>query len=78
MKTFEPSPRTAAMIEKSFRSHPLTQDQLPRIDSIKEKLNQVGRFLCSLTPDSDEQRTMMAKLQEAGFWAQEAITKNEM
>lgn len=77
MKTIEPSARTANALEKAFRSHPISQDQSMRLDSITEKLLQVGRYLCSLTPDSDEQRLMLQKLQEAGFWAKESISKNE-
>ncbi len=76
MKTYEASPRTS-LLEKAFRSHPPTQDQLPRLEAMNEKLLQVGRYLCSLTPDSEEQRKMVEKLQEAHFWAKEAISKNE-
>ncbi len=77
MKTFELSARTSGALDKAFRSHPLSQDQVPRIDAIKEKLLQVSRYLCTITPDSDEQRLMLTKIQEVGFWAGEAISKNE-
>lgn len=77
MKTYDQSPKTVAALEKAFRSHPPTQDQQPRFEAINEKLLQVGRYLCSLTPESAEQTLMLRSLQEAHFWAREAISKNE-
>jgi hypothetical protein len=77
MKTYEPNAQTAATLEKAFMSTPTMQDQAPRFEAITEKLLQLGRYLCSLTPASSEQTLMIRNLQEAGFWAKEAIIKNE-
>lgn len=77
MKTYDQTPKTVALIERAFRSHPPTQDQAPRFEAINEKLMQTARYLCSLTPESSEQAEMLKKLQEVHFWARESISKNE-
>lgn len=77
MKTFDLSPKTQSLVERSFQSHPPSQDQQPRFEAINERLLQLSRYLCSLTPESPEQTLMVRCLQEAKFWATEAISKNE-
>lgn len=77
MKTYEQNPQTQAILEKAFLAHPPVQDQILRTEAINEKLLQVGRWLCSVTPASAEQTLMIRSLQEARFWAGEAINKNE-
>lgn len=78
METYPISGKTQQVLEKAFLSHPLSQDQQQRLEKVHERLGQAGRFLSTLTPDSEEQRRMIACLQEAGFWAREAIAKNEV
>lgn len=78
MKTYPLSPATQSKLEKAFLSHPPLQDQAPRFESINEKLLQTGRYLCGLTPDSEEQREMLRHLKIAQWYAEEAIRKNEM
>lgn len=77
MKTYELSAKVQSLVEKSFQSHPPTQDQAPRLEAINERLLQMSRYLCGLTPESAEQTLMIRSLKEAQFWATEAISKNE-
>lgn len=77
MKQYEPSSKTQALVEKAFLSHPAAQDQQPRFEAMNEKLLQTANFLCRLTPESAEQTLMVRAIQEAHFWAKEAISKNE-
>lgn len=78
MDTYQISGKTQATLDKAFMSHPLSQEQNQRLEKVHERLGQAARFLCTLTPDSDEQRKMIECLQAAGFWAREAISKNEV
>jgi hypothetical protein len=78
MKTYELSPKTVGVLDKAFLSHPAEQGQVERFEKINERLSQTGRFLCSVTPESAEQTLMIRCLQEAQFWAKEAISKNEL
>lgn len=78
MKTYTLGGKTVATLEKAFLSHPASQDQAQRLEKVQEKLSQCTRFLCTVTPDSDEQQRMIRCLQEAGFWCREAMTKNEV
>lgn len=78
MDTYTIGGKTQAVLDKAFLSHPLSQEQNQRLEKVHERLAQAGRFLSTLTPDSDEQRKMIQCLQEAGFWAREAINKNEV
>ena len=77
MKTHEISPRTQAVLDSIFNVHPANSDQGQRFDAINEKILQTARTLCTFTPESPEQTIMLRKLQEAKFYAIEAIAKNE-
>lgn len=78
MDTYQIKGATQATLDKAFMSHPLSQEQNQRLEKVHERLFQAARFLCTLTPDSPEQQRMIQCLQEAGFWAREAIAKNEV
>lgn len=78
MKTYTIGGKTVATLEKAFLSHPASQDQAQRLEKVHERLSQAARFLCTITPDSDEQQRMIRCIQEAGFWAKEAMVKNEV
>ena len=78
MDTYQIKGATQATLDKAFMSHPLSQEQNQRLEKIHERLGQAARFLCTLTPESPEQLNMIKALQEAGHWAHEAISKNEV
>lgn len=78
MKQYEVSPGTAQKVEKAFLAKPLSQDQVQRIEKVDERLGQLARQLAQLTPECAEQTTMIDRIREVGFWAREAIHKNEL
>ncbi len=75
MKTFPISAKAQNALDKAFQTHPLSSDQQQRAEAVQSKLESATRNLCGLTPDSEEQLRMIRCLQEAGFWAREAISK---
>ena len=77
MKTYDLSPRTSQTLDRAFFQMPFTDDQQQRIEAINEKLRQTATFLAKMTSECPEQTLMVRAIQEAGFWAREAIHKNE-
>ena len=76
-KSYPLSNATTVLLERSFLQHPPKDDQVPRFAEIQRRLESLARGICTLLPDSPEQKEFIRCVREAGFWAEEAIKKNE-
>ena len=64
-------------IENDFTYHAPKEDQTARYQAIREKALKFAYFLLASTPASREQSLALTHLEEAVFWANAAIARNE-
>ena len=64
-------------IENNFTYHPPKGDQADRYESLRYKAKNLALDICEKTPASREQSLALTKLEEAVFWANAAIARNE-
>lgn len=60
-----------------FKHHPPKNDQVDRYHNIREGGKSLADLILESTPDSREQSLAITKLEEATFWANAAIARNE-
>lgn len=60
-----------------FTYHAPKSDQPERYVAIREKAKELARLVLQSTPQSREQSLAITKIEEAGFWANAAIARNE-
>lgn len=78
MKKYELDAEQQVMLEKSFMAITNRDGWLQKFETINEKMSQLARSFMLLTPKSAEQTMAIRKLQEAQYWFEQAIKKNEM
>lgn len=64
-------------LSNRFVYHSPKGDQQTRYADIRAKLLETAGFITERTPKSREQSLAMTKLEEAMFWANAAIARNE-
>lgn len=65
-------------LQNTFTYHPPTgPDQVERYGRIRQACHGLATMLVTMTPPSCEQSVMLTKLEEAVFWANAAIARNE-
>lgn len=64
-------------IEKSFSYHPPKNGQSERYQEIRDTVKSVACLVDRLCPNSREKSLAMTHLEEAVFWANAAIARNE-
>lgn len=69
--------KTAERIENAFTYHPPKDDQTERYVIIREEAKLLLKCILSYTPESREQSLAWTKIEEAVFWANAAIARNE-
>lgn len=72
-----PSTEQYSENENRFTYHPPKGDQTQRYESIRSAARQLDLLLCGHCPASRELSTARTKLEEAAFWANAAIARNE-
>ena len=65
-------------MENDFRYHPPVGDQLERYPIIRSSARQLAEIVAKYTPESREQSLAITKIEEAVFWANAAIARNEV
>ena len=71
------SEEDANRVENNFIYHPPTGNQSLRYETIRESAKNLARLLMAITPKSREQSLALTKLEEAVFWANASIARNE-
>lgn len=65
-------------IDNNFVHHPPSSPQVgERYAEIRAQLRQSAIFICESTPVSREQSIALTKLEEAMFWANAAVARND-
>lgn len=65
-------------LANDFIYHPPHGNQTDRYAEIRAKLLETANFIVDRTPESREQSLALTKLEEAMFWANAAIARNEV
>lgn len=71
------TPETQADIDNRFVYHAPIGDQPTRYADIRAELKKTAEFIIARTPKSREQSLVLTKLEEAMFFANAAIARNE-
>jgi len=74
---YSPSERVATQIKKAFDHHILTDDATKRCKEIREVAGELAHFIACNSPESREQSLALTSLEDAVFWANAAIARNE-
>lgn len=78
MTNYYPSEQDVADLDRRFTYHPPHGDQATRYETLRGEARVVARAILVLTPKSREQSLALTKLEEAVFWANAAIARNEL
>jgi len=65
------------IIERNFTYHPPKPGQPDLYDQLRAETKNLAHLFNGLVPDSREKSLAMTKLEEAVFWANAAIARNE-
>jgi hypothetical protein len=68
---------TNEQIEEAFTYHSPKEGQLERYAKIRSLVKVVAESIDELVPNSREKSLALTKLEEAVFWANAAIARNE-
>lgn len=66
-----------AEIEKRFTHHPPRENQIRRYEFVRKLAKRIATFLTEVCPPSRELALAMTNLEQAVFWANAAIARNE-
>ena len=68
---------TIDKIENSFTYHPPKEGQNVRYEKIRQQAKDLAFMIYESVPESRERSIAMGKLEEAVFWANAGIARNE-
>lgn len=74
---YEPDEKMLARLYNDFTYHAPLPGQPVRYEQIRLKAKELAYYLCHATPASREQSLALTHLEEAVFWANAAIARNE-
>lgn len=74
---YEPSPSMQKQIANNFTYHPPKDDQQIRYVMLRDAAKQLAEQIAQNTPPSREQALALTNLEQAIFWANAAIARNE-
>ena len=77
MNNYNASPRMASQLENNFKYHAPKDDQQERYVFLRDEARVLAYNIVKNTPESREQSLAITKLEEAIFWANAAIARNE-
>lgn len=64
-------------IDNNFIHHPPVGDQQERYEQLRQQGKALARLILELTPESREQSLALTNLEQAIFWANSSIARNE-
>jgi hypothetical protein len=64
-------------VKKDFTYHPPKDDQAQRYDLIRYTAQVFAEIVMRMSPESREKSLSLTKIDEAVFWANAAIARNE-
>lgn len=73
----ELTPQDIAYLEKTFRYHPPKGDQPARYVTIREAARMLATTIIEFCPQSRERSLALTQLEQAVFWANASIARNE-
>jgi hypothetical protein len=74
---YNPSEHQLLTQEKNFTYHPPKEGQAPRYEKLRVAAKELNQLILQLTPLSREQAIALTQLEQAIFWANAAIARNE-
>lgn len=77
MRVYEISDRQKEQLDNNFVYHAPNPDQPERYTALREKAKELATMILTLTPPSREQSVAITELEQAIFWANAAIARNE-
>ena len=75
---YNPTAEIMDRVHSDFTYHPPRGDQAERYEHLRSLGHGVARQILSFTPPGREQSLALTKLEEAIFWANAAIARNEL
>ena len=63
-----------ASLKDSFHTHSMNNDQIDRINRLREAYLNLAEMLKELTPNSRESSLAMTRLEESSMWAIKSIS----
>ena len=77
MQKYIPTENDLKKIENNFTYHPPLPDQVARYEQIRQEGKRMAEFLTAMCPPSRELSLALTNLEQALFWANAAIARNE-
>jgi hypothetical protein len=79
LKMYEPSEKDKQNIENNFKHHPPIDDlgQNEKYTAIRAEFKKLAEFLTTFCPPSRELSLSLTNLEQAQFWANASIARNE-
>lgn len=77
MRYFEAAKKVVTDLGNRHKYHPPKDDQVERYTQIRQMGLAFSTEIAYLTPPSREQSLALTKIEEAEFWANAAIARNE-
>ena len=74
---YTPTPEEESRLHKDFTYHPPMENQIPRYQQIRTLGYEVTLFFLENCPPSRERSLAITNLEQAIFWANAAIARNE-
>lgn len=74
---YTPSPEMSERLERDFTYHAPLPHQPERYTRLRDAAKELARLIVTNTPPSREQSAALTKLEEAIFFANAAIARNE-
>jgi hypothetical protein len=75
MVVYSPTPRDN--LDERFTYHAPKGDQEERYESLRGFAKQTAKAICTHCPDSREKSLALTNIEQAMFWANAAIARNE-
>lgn len=66
-----------AQLDNNFKYHPPKEGQQEKYVAIRDKAKELAEMLNELCPDSREKSLSVTNLEQAVFWANASIARNE-